>query len=430
MVKTITDMDLREKYLLELDGILSVLTSEAVKEKIGNHEKRFIEAAEDFMGDSKSTADAVKFSAVELALKALCENEKVSEVVPFNELKTDFLRSAPEAKEMVFSQNYSTLLPTVVAGGFVPTVEWEYIGSRILGRRRVQTTSTSVEMYVTTPLKAGWVGEAKTVPEAAVDIQALRKLQVNIREFGVGLAFSRQALRDAMWPVLETNISAANGAMNRFREEFIWTTFKQYAHTIFDPDDGRTAFATSGVDGTYTANNTLSIYDYLDLVASLQLQGFKATDIFFHPLHYLVFAKTAIRGGMFLPEANKAAIAGSLNVGKSPDFDSAAINSMISAQLGGLIPNIWTTPFIPFDVNQMKADVYVIDRSNVGTVLEREGLRRIEWQDLGVEIRHINFRDEMGVAIFHDGKAIAKAANLAVDVGYSMDTSFVYNLGN
>jgi hypothetical protein len=210
--------------------------------------------------------------------------------------------------------------------------------------------------------------------------------------------------------------------MNRFKEEQIWDNFDRFGHLVFDPDLGQAAFATTGVDGTYTANNTMSIYDFLDLVATLYMHGFTPTDIMMHPLHYLTFVKTALRGGLFLPEANKAAIASGFS------NDPSTQSSFIQSQLGGLIPNVWTTKFCKFDVRNMKASMYVIDRSQVGMVLVRDGMRRMEWEDPSRDQRYIRFKDEMGVSIFHEGRAIALAKNIAVDTGYNMDIQFIYDV--
>jgi len=425
------NLDLREQYLQKLSGYLEVLTSEDAKKDIGKEEASLIEAAKSFGSNIEATADIDKLAAVENALTELAMAERTGVVKPFGDRLAEYVRSSgKDLKESVASHNYSSLVPQVIAGEFIPTTEWEYIGSQILGRKRVQTSNTMVELYATTPMSAEWTAEGQRGREHVVDIMTFRKLQVKIRQFQIALSFTREALRDAMWPILETHTREAIAAMRRFREEHIWEQFTRYGHTVFDPDNSSTAYATTGIDGTYTYNDTMSVYDFLDLVATLYLWGFKPTDIMMHPMHYLVFVKTAMRGGLFLPEANKAAIASSFNPGSLPQQDGSSADSFISSQLGGLIPNVWTTPYIPFDVRNMKANVYVIDRNQVGTTLEREGMRRIEWDDMTREVRFIRFKDEMGVAIYNDGRAIAKAVNIAVDVGYNQDITFVYNIGN
>ena len=422
-------LDLREQYLHKLSGYLEVLTSESAKKDIGKEEANLVTAAKSFGQDMVSTANIEKLTAVENALAELSQAEKSGLIKPFDKRLAEYAHeSGKELKESVASHNYSSLVPQVIAGEFIPTTEWEYIGSQILGRKRVQTSNTMVELYATTPMSAEWTSEGQRGREHVVDIMAFRKLQVKIRQFQIALSFTREALRDAMWPILETHTKEAGAAMRRFREEHIWEQFTRYGHTVFDPDNASNTFATTGIDGTYTYNDTMSIYDFLDLVATLYLWGYKPTDILMHPMHYLVFVKTALRGGLFLPEANKAAIASSFNPGSLPQQAGSSADSLISSQLGGLMPNVWTTPFIPFDVRNMKANMYVIDRNQVGTTLEREGMRKIEWDDMTREVHFIRFKDEMGVAIYNDGRAIAKAVNIAVDVGYNQDITFVYNI--
>jgi hypothetical protein len=129
-----------------------------------------------------------------------------------------------------------------------------------------------------------------------------------------------------------------------------------------------------------------------------------------------------MKGGLFLPQANKAAIA----AGFSADEGTQA--AFMQGQLAGLIPNVWTTKFCRFSVRDMVANMYVIDRNQVGVVLVRDGERRIEWEDPSTDRRYIRFKDEMGVSIFHEGNAIALAKNIAVDVGYNMDVTFTHEV--
>jgi hypothetical protein len=426
-----SNLDLREQYLHKLAGYMEVLRADSSKETLGKDEMALIEAIKSFGSSIESTGSMEKLTAVENTLAELARAERTGLIRPFEERLADYQReSGKDLSESVASHNYSSLVPQVIAGEFIPTTEWEYIGSQILGRKRVQTSNTMVELYATTPMSAEWTAEGQRGREHVVDIMTFRKLQVKIRQFQIALSFTREALRDAMWPILETHTREAIAAMHRFREEHIWEQFTRYGHVVFDPDNTSSTYATTGIDGTYTYNDTMSVYDFLDLVATLYLWGFKPTDIMMHPMHYLVFVKTAMRGGLFLPEANKSAIASSFNPGSLPQQAGSSADSLISSQLGGLIPNVWTTPYVPFDVRNMKANVYVIDRNQIGTTLEREGMRRIEWDDMTREVRFIRFKDEMGVAIYNDGRAIAKAQNIAVDIGYNQDITFVYNIGN
>jgi len=423
--------DIKQEYLLKLGGFMEILSADIkdIQDSIGPGEKRLLDAGAALESNSNSL-DAI--TAVESALLVLEKQSIVPrgshvkpEVRPFSELRDIYAASTgKQLEESVFSTNYSTLVPELVAGGFVENEEMEYIGSQIMPTRRVDTMTAQVEFYAHSPLTANWTAEGQRGSQKAIELTPARRLGVSIRDYEITLGFSREALKYSVWPVLDLHTMEAQRAMRRFREEWIWEQFTSNGRTIFDPTSADTAFHTTGVDGTYTGNNTMSVYDFLDLVASVFLRNFKPTDIMMHPLHYLVFVKTAMRGGLFLPEANKAGIASSFS------SNEGAQGSFISSQLGGLIPNVWTTPFVPFDVRHMLANMYVIDRNNVGVVLEREGERRVEWEDIGRDMSYIRFKNAMGVSIFNEGEAISIAENINVATGYNMDISFVYNLGN
>lgn len=419
--------DSQEQYFQELGKYLEVITSEVNKSKIGKNEEALIKAATEFVNESN---DPDKLFAIEDALLNLQALEKKGKVHSFASLARAAKKNDDELTDSVYSHNYSTLVPQIIAGDFIPTQEWEYIGSKIMPTKRLESNNTTIQLYATTPLTANWTSEGAQGAQKIVDVMSFRQLQARVKPYDIVLSFTYEALKDAMWPILDVHLSEAQRAMNRFKEEQIWDNFDRFGHLVFNPDLGTTAFATTGVDGNYDANNTMSVYDFLDLVATLYMHGFTPTDILMHPLHYLTFVKTAMRGGLFLPEANKAAIASSFKAGSLPHHEGSPADSFISEQLGGLIPNVWTTKFCKFDVRNMKASMYAIDRQQVGMVLVRDGMRRMEWEDPSRDQRYIRFKDEMGVSIFHEGRAIALAKNIAVDTGYNMDITFIYDIAS
>jgi len=408
----------QEQYFQELHKYLEVITSEANESNIGKDEQAFIAIADEFANEPN---DPDKLFAIDRALENLGRLEREGKIKPFSSLVRDARKGNEDLSESVYSHNYSSLVPQIIAGDFIPTQEWEYIGSQIMPTRRLESNNTTIQLYATTPISANWTSEGAQGAQKIVDVMSFRQLQARVKPYDIVLSFSYEALRDAMWPILDVHLKEATKAMKRFKEEQIWDNFDRFGHTVFDPDLGTAAFATSGVDGTYTSNNTMSIYDFLDLVATLYMHGFTPTDIMMHPLHYLTFVKTALRGGLFMPEANKSAIASGFTNNESSQA------SFIQNQLGGLIPNVWTTKFCKFDVRNMKASMYTIDRSQVGIVLERDGMRRLEWEDPSRDQRYIRFKDEMSVSIFHEGRAVALAKNIAVDTGYNMDVQFIYD---
>ncbi len=413
-----------EKYLDALIEHAEILGHESVKDIVGQAEKDFCEKADRLI---KNPYDAASLIAVEDSMQHMKDEVATGNSVPFIEVIRKYAettkRDIGAIKEAVVSHDYSTLVPQVIQGGFIEPEEMEYIGSIFLKTQKVNTSNTMIEYYSHTPVQAHWTSEALRGAEVQTDLLTFRQLSVKVRPYEVTIGFTEEALRDAMWPMLEIQTKEATRAMNRFKEEYIWREFEKNAHVIFDPDLGTAAYAVSGIDNTYTENNTLSVDDFLDLVATMYLNKFRPTDVMFHPLHYLTFVKTAITGGLFLPEANKASIA------KSFTDDKSGQASFISSQLGGLLPNVWTTPYVPYNIPLSKADMFVVDRGQVGFILTRDGQKRVDWDDPGRGMRWMKMKDEMGVAILHEGKAILQAKNLSVEKSYNPDVTFTYDIG-
>jgi hypothetical protein len=412
-----------ERYLDALIEHVDILMHESVKDLVGSVEQDFCEKAEHLI---KNPYDAASLIAVEDSMQKMKDDSERGSVRPFSEIIRKYAeateRPIGEIREAVVSHDYSTLVPQVVAGGFIEPEEMEYIGSYFLKTQRVNTSSTMIEYYSHTPVQAHWTAEALRGAEVQTDLLTFRQLSVKVRPFEVTIGFTEEALRDAMWAMLEIQTKEAQRSMNRFKEEYIWREFEKNSHVIFDPDLGTANFAVTGIDNTYTENNTLSVDDFLDLVATMYLNKFRPTDVMFHPLHYLTFVKTAITGGLFLPEANKAAIA------KGFTDEKSGKESFITSQLGGLLPNVWTTPYVPFNIPQSKADMFVVDRGQVGFMLTRDGQRKTDWDDPGRGMRWMKLKDEMGVAILHEGKAILQAKNLSIERSYNPDITFIYDV--
>jgi len=414
-----------ERYLDALIEHVAILSDDSVKDIVGKAELAFCDKARHLI---KNPYDAASLIAVEDSMQEMKNDSKHGAIRPFGEIIRKYAeatkRPIGEIREAVVSHDYSTLVPQVVAGGFIEPEEMEYIGSYFLQTQKVNTSNTMIEYYSHTPVQAHWTAEALRGAEVQTDLLTFRQISVKLRPYEVTIGFTEEALRDAMWPMLEMQTKEAQRAMGRFKEEYIWREFTKNAHVIFDPDLGTAAYAVTGIDNTYTENDTLSVDDFLDLVATMYLNKFRPTDVMFHPLHYLTFVKTAITGGLFLPEANKASIA------KSFTDDKAGKEALITSQLGGLLPNVWTTPYVPFNIPQSKADMFVVDRSQVGFMLTRDGQRKTDWDDPGRGMRWMKLKDEMGVAILHEGKAILQAKNLSIERSYNPDVTFTYDLAH
>lgn len=64
--------------------------------------------------------------------------------------------------------------------------------------------------------------------------------------------------------------------------------------------------------------------------------------------------------------------------------------------------------------------MYCIDRSEVGVIVEREGLSTDDWNDPERDMRMLKVKERYGVGILDNGKGITVARNIAVAPTYPL----------
>lgn len=195
--------------------------------------------------------------------------------------------------------------------------------------------------------------------------------------------------------------------MARLREELIFKEMLQHGHVAFDNDirDKYPEAGTTGLDENGQYNNTLAIEDIFDLIVSLMVKEYSPTDVLIHPLTWSVFVKNGM-----VDIFDKPALGGDTNMG---EIDDDVTNGRLPVGL-----NIMSSPFIPFDKDNKKFHMYVIDRNNVGAVVEKQPMTTDQFTDPYRDIYNLKFKSRYGVGTYNDGEAIALAKNIALDVSY------------
>ena len=189
------------------------------------------------------------------------------------------------------------------------------------------------------------------------------------------------------------------------------------------PEAGTTGRAA---DGSF--NDTLSVEDFLDLVLALMGNDMTPTDIIMHPLTWVIFARNSMIGnGMTYGAfgANQVHPWGATQ--GTPGFAGLAAEEgpqkliMRPEQVQNRLPMPLTinfSPFVKFDKLNKKFDMYCLDRSNVGVIVEKEGLSTENWTDPERDIRLLKVKERYGVGILNNGRGITVARNLAVAPTY------------
>ncbi|CDQ41826.1 phage major capsid protein [Virgibacillus salexigens] len=310
-------------------------------------------------------------------------------------------------KEALSTQDAKILLPRVVTGMMREAAEPNYIGSDLLQKVRL-TEGRSIEFPSIGAMRAHDIGESQSYLEESPDFQLHRTQEVKVGKSGMVVRVTDEMISDSQWDVIGILLRQAGSAMSRLKEEKIFRQFSAHGHTVFNNDirqDYKEA-GTSGLDFEGNPNNTLSTEDLIDMFIAVMANGYNPTDIIMHPLTWSVFFKNDIMNSL-----THAALGGSqvTNLAIKPD------------QVQGRIPfaiNLNFTPFAPFNHEQKKFDMYVVDRNNIGILLEKDPLSTEQFDDPMRDIQTIKVKERYGVGVLNEGKAVAAARNINFEKSY------------
>jgi hypothetical protein len=76
------------------------------------------------------------------------------------------------------------------------------------------------------------------------------------------------------------------------------------------------------------------------------------------------------------------------------------------------------SPWVNFDRLNKTFDMYILDRSDVGVIAQKEGLSHDNWTDPERDIRLLKCKERYGIGIYNNGKAITVCRNIAVAPSY------------
>lgn len=345
----------------------------------------------------------------------------------------DYSAGRASISEALTSTDTMKLIPKIIEGQMREAAEPEYLGTRFMQTIHVEGGSSTVYVIpVVGELVASEVGEGTRYNEDYVDFNTIENstLEIRVKKIGVKVSITEEAITDSSWDILGINIRKMGKAMARYKEEWIFNTFSDHGHVIFDnnlrsqlPEAGTTGRAH---DGSF--NDTLSVEDFLDLVLALMGNGFVPSDVIMHPLTWVVFARNSMIGnGMSYGAFGGNNVHPWGSVQGTPGFAGLASNGnnqniiMKPEQVQNRLPmplQINFSPFVHFDKINRRFDMYAIDKNEVGVVVQKEGMTTENWTDPEKDIRALKAKERYGVGVLNNGRGIAVARNIAVAPSY------------
>lgn len=314
----------------------------------------------------------------------------------------------PTFNEFLATPSAKVLIPRVVIGTARRAMEPLYIGTRFFRRVRMRQAADIVIFPSFGAMRADFVGEGEQYPRSSVSWQKHEGRQIHVRKSGIQVDVTEETIKYSMWDVFAMNLEEAGRAMARHKEQQAFRQFTMHGHTVFDNDLDIEEAHTTGMDEFGNYNGTMSTEDLLDLLIALHANGFTPTNIIMHSLAWPMFAKQALVVGPLTsnpPQPDQPS--GSFQLG--PGSIQGRIPFAIEVQL---------SPFVPFDETKKTMDLYAVDRNNVGVLLEQEPLTQEDFNDPQRDIRSIKLRESYGFGVLNEGRAIAVAKNIRLDVTY------------
>ena len=348
-------------------------------------------------------------------------------------LHGDFAKGRASIQEAISSTDTVKLIPKVIEGKLREAAEPEYLGTRFFNTVKVDGGNSTVYVIpVIGEVTAYEVGEGTTYKETAFDMNTVENatLEIRVKKIGVRVSITEEAIADSSWDILGINVKKMGRAMARYKEEMIFNAFSSHGHVIFDNAlrTSQPAAGTTGLGKDGQPNDTLSVEDFLDLTLALMGNGFNPTDAIMHPLTWVVFARNsmignglsygALGGGFVHPWGAVQGTAGFAGLSANGEGQKLI---MTPDQVQNRLPVPMAmnfSPWVKFDKINKRFDMYVVDKTEVGIIAQREGLTTGNWTDPEKDIRNLKCRERYGIGILNNGRAITVARNIAVAPSY------------
>lgn len=347
----------------------------------------------------------------------------------------DYSKGSATIREALMSTDTVRLIPKVIEGQLREAAEPEYLASKFMNVIHVEGNNSAVYVVpVVGEIFASEVTEGGRYNEQNLDFNTVEngQLEIRVKKYGLKVTISEEAIQDSSWDIYGINVRKMGRAMARLKEENCFNAFSNHGHILFD-NDKREQFPEAGTtgrdaDGSY--NDTLSVEDFLDLVLALMGNNRVPTDIIMHPLTWVIFARNSMIGNGLTFGAfggNQVHPWGATQ--GTPGFADLSSEEgpqkliMRPDQVQNRLPvplAINFSPFVRFDKLKKRFDMYCIDRSEVGVIVEREGLSTDDWNDPERDMRMLKVKERYGVGILDNGKGITVARNIAVAPTYPL----------
>lgn len=322
--------------------------------------------------------------------------------------------SPPHISEYLASPSATILIPKTIVMSARLAGEPVAVASQFMKTVNMPTSGALYVFPTFGPMRANDIAEGQEWPTGTIDSEQFEGVEIRIGKSGIRIQYTDEVIKDSQWEVIQMMIEQAGRAMVRHKEQKIFRQFTMHGHTVFDNDPTVKTVtgglsATTGLDQDGNLNDTFSVEDFLDLIIAVMLNEMDPNTILMHPLTWITFAKQELMNQVM----------GGMNL--YPATDQPSQFKLGPGSLQGRIPfafDLMLSPQIPIDWNRKRYDMYCVDRNNVGVILQKEALSTEKFNDPTRDIYNVKLKEKYGIGIFHQGRGIAVARNIKLEVAY------------
>ena len=351
--------------------------------------------------------------------------------------------------------SFDDLLATSNAGEWMPkvveTILREPIEPMIMIPSlldRIQYSGARITLPAIGSMIAFDVAEAQAYPEQTLNI-APGTITANVGKSGLQFKITEEMRRYSQFDVINMHIRQARSALARHKEVKGFEYIKGLGVTLFD-----NLSPTTSVYGTCTGrsidgsgNGSCRMEDLVKAFSQIMLQGFMPNTLLMHPLTWSMWltdpllqtiVKNTGSGAWFRPHSaplssndwqsanqNKLGLSG----GRTQTPGGNAASETATGVLGHdqnlstapSIPDyfpypltVLVSPFVPFNVENQTADMFLFDSQNLGALIVDEEVTVDTWEDMSHDIINIKLRERYGFGVYNDGLGVGVLRNIPV----------------
>lgn len=314
----------------------------------------------------------------------------------------------PDITELLHTDDAAQLFRKVFNDILIEPDEPNLIFTKIFPTIRLEGIGETIRVTLTDAVTAQLANEGQPLGDTNLSF-APASQQVQIVKVGIQYGLTKEVIEQNQWDLIGLHTRACANGLARFKEEYGWNSVMASAVTRFDGDDASKTPGGVGADGV-TANGTLTLLDFVDLMATLINNGQQPTDFVYNP---------AAWAGLLKDELLSRII--TFGVGRPYN---QAVPSMSDLSLPYAL-SVHMCPWMPTNLEErangdpVKTDMLMVDRNRSATLVQQQDPEASDWWEPAADIYRQKFIERYGVAIAAGGRGAVKAVNITADVNYA-----------